>query len=170
MSEGVQADRPRMTDPLTGLMHREAWERHAPGLLEASHEARVPVCLVLLNVDDLDDITVRHGQEEGNRVLKEVAALWRHHVRQNDVLARIGFGEFAVTLIGCSLEAASAVARRLCGVLDPARLSASAGGSEWNGTETAAELLERAELALHHAKHSTADRIEIAADISSTHS
>jgi diguanylate cyclase (GGDEF)-like protein len=138
-----------------------------PGLLEASHEARVPVCLVLLHVDDLVRVQAEHGQDEVNRVLKEVAALWRHHVRQNDVVARIGHDQFAVTLVGCSLEAASAVARRLCSLMEPQRTRASAGGAEWNGSETVTDLLARAEAALHQARQLPEDRIEIASDLGS---
>jgi diguanylate cyclase len=164
----TQADRPRSTDPLTGLMHREAWERHAPAFLEDADAARVPVCLLLLDLDDFGMINARYGQEEGDRILKEVAALWRVHVRHNDLVARVGPDDFAVLLIACSLEAASAVARRLCSLVDSDRVSVSVGGSEWNGTETPIELLARAEAALNRAQHRAVDRIAIAAEFSST--
>jgi diguanylate cyclase (GGDEF)-like protein len=157
-------DRQRTTDPLTGLLHREAWDRQAPGLLEEADEARVPVCLLLLDLDGFASFNARHGVEEGDRVLKEVAALWRTHVRHNDVVSRVGADDFAVLLVACSLEAASAVARRLCGLLDPERISASAGGAEWNGTETHLELLARADAALSRARERSTDRISIAAD------
>jgi diguanylate cyclase (GGDEF)-like protein len=166
--EETQADRPRAIDPLTGLMHREAWERHAPAFLEDADAARVPVCLLLLDFDDFGMFNARHGQEAGDRILKEVAAQWRAHVRHNDLVARVGPDDFAVLLIACSLEAASAVARRLCSLVDPDRINVSVGGSEWNGTETPIELLARAEAALNRAQHHVADRIAIAAEFSST--
>jgi diguanylate cyclase len=163
-------DRPRAIDPLTGLMHREAWERHAPAFLEEADAARVPVCLLLLDLDDFGALNARHGLEEGDRVLKEVADLWRAHVRHNDLVARVGPDDFAVLLVACSLEAASAVARRLCSLLDPDRVKVSVGGSEWNGIETPIELLARAEAALHRARHQDADRIAIAPEFSTTRS
>jgi diguanylate cyclase (GGDEF)-like protein len=163
--EGLE--RPRMTDPLTGLLHRESWERQAPTLLEEADEARVPVCLLLLDLDHFGTFNARHGVDEGDRLLKEVAAQWRTHVRHNDVVARVGPDDFAVLLVACSLEAASAVARRLCGLLDPDRIGASAGGAEWNGRESPLELMARAEAALHKARGRAGDRVSIASDVPS---
>ena len=161
----TRIDRRRTMDQLTGLLNREGWEGHAPAFLEAADETRVPVCLLLLDLDDFGLINARQGVGEGDRVLKGVASLWRSHIRQSDAIARVGPDEFAVLLVGCSLEAASAVARRLCSLLDVEILSASVGGAEWNGSETPAELLARAEGALHHAKNASGDRISIASDV-----
>jgi diguanylate cyclase (GGDEF)-like protein len=169
-NEETQAERPRAIDPLTGLLHREAWERHAPAFLEDAHIARVPVCVLLLDLDDFGAINARHGQEEGDRVLRELAARWRSHVRHNDLIARVGPDDFAVLLIACSLEAASAVARRLSGLVDIDGVTVSIGGSEWNGSETAIGLLARAEAALHRAQGQQGERIAITAELSATRS
>jgi diguanylate cyclase (GGDEF)-like protein len=165
-----QAERPRGVDPLTGLLHREAWERHAPTFLEDAHAGRVPVCLLLLDLDDFGAINARHGQDEGDRVLRELAARWRAHVRHNDLIARVGPDDFALLLIACSLEAASAVARRLSSLVDIDGVTVSIGGSEWNGTETAIELLARAEDALRRAQTQVPERIAITAELSATRS
>jgi diguanylate cyclase (GGDEF)-like protein len=165
-----QAERPRAIDPLTGLLHREAWERHAPAFLQDADAARVPACLLLLDLDDFGAINARHGQDEGDRVLRELAARWRAHVRHNDLIARVGPDDFAVLLIACSLEAASAVARRLSALVDMAGVNVSIGGSEWNGTETAIELLARAESALRRAQGQASEHIAITAELSSTRS
>ena len=165
MSDDSRTDRPRTMDPLTGVLHREAWELQVPVLLEAADTARVPVCLLLLGIDDFMMINAERGSDEGDRILKEVTTVWRGHVRQNDLLARVGHDEFAVLLTGCSLEAASAVARRLCGFLDPSRVTASAGGAEWNQKETALELLARADTAMRQARLLPSDRVEIASDV-----
>jgi diguanylate cyclase (GGDEF)-like protein len=165
-----QAERPRTIDPLTGLIHREAWVRHAPAFLEDAHIARVPVCLLLIDLDDFGAINARHGQEEGDRVLRDLAGRWRAHVRHNDLIARVGPDDFAVLLIACSLEAASAVARRLSGLVDIDGVTVSIGGSEWNGAETAVDLLARAEGALHRAQSQQAERIAITAELSGARS
>lgn len=170
MTDELRTDRPRTTDPLTGLLHREAWELQVPALLEEADASRVPVCLLVLDLDDFTMINAERGRDEGDRLLKEVAGLWRNHVRQHDLLARVGPDEFAVLLPSCSLEAASAVARRLCGFLDQTRVSASAGGAEWNQLETAMELLARADMAMQRARRLPTDRVEIAAEVSSTRS
>jgi diguanylate cyclase (GGDEF)-like protein len=166
----TQSEQPRAIDPLTGLLHREAWERHAPAFLEDAHMARVPVCVLLLDLDNFGAINARHGQEEGDRVLKELAAQWRAHVRHNDLIARVGPDDFAVLLIACSLEAASAVARRLSGLVDIGGVTVSIGGSEWNAAETAIELLARAEAALRQAQSQQAERIAITAELSASRS
>src|SRR5437867_1442819 len=112
-SDGQRTDRSSIMDPLTGLMNRQAWEERLPGLMRDSDNARVPVCLLLLDLDDFAEFNRTHGEQEGDRLLKDVAASLRGHVRQTDVVARVGGDAFAFLLVGCSLEAASAVAHRL---------------------------------------------------------
>ena len=152
-------------DPLTGLMNRTAWEERVPDLMKDADNARIPVCLLLLDLDHFAEFNRIHGEPKGNWVLKEVAAGWRSHVRQSDVVARIDGDSFAFLLIGCSLEAASGIARRLCGMMHEG-ISASAGGAEWNGTESLDALLARTEAALDRARLLAPDGIEIASTLS----
>jgi diguanylate cyclase (GGDEF)-like protein len=166
-SDEQRTERPAIMDPLTGLMNRQAWEERLPDLMRDADNARVPVCLLLLDLDDFAEFNRTHGEDEGDRLLKDVAASLRGHVRQTDVVARVGGDAFALLLVGCSLEAASGVARRLCDMLD-GRVSASAGGAEWNGSEPLLDLLARTEAALSRAQLLSPDGIEIASDLSPT--
>ena len=164
-SEGERIDRSAAVDPLTGVMSREAWEERVPELMRDADIARLPVCLLLLDLDDFTAFNHRHGELEGDRMLKSVASAWRGHVRQSDVVARVDGDAFAFVLVGCSLEAASGIARRLCGMLD-ARVSASAGGAEWDGSESLHDLLARTEAALQRARRLSPEGIEIASHLS----
>jgi diguanylate cyclase (GGDEF)-like protein len=148
-------------DALTGLPNRRAWDERASRLLSQAGEARVPACVAVLDLDHFQRFNETHGRQEGDRVLVGTTMAWRNHIRQTDMVARVGDDEFAVMLVGCSLEAASGIARRLSGLVD-APITASAGIAEWNVAETAAELVARAKEALARAKSEGRARVEFA--------
>src|SRR6266508_3703125 len=100
-SDEQRIERPAIMDPLTGLMNRQAWEERLPDLMRDADNARVPVCLLLLDLDDFEEFNRTHGEDEGDRLLKDVAASLRGHVRQTDVVARVGGDTFALLLVGC---------------------------------------------------------------------
>jgi diguanylate cyclase (GGDEF)-like protein len=149
------------TDPLTGLANRRTWEERVPGLLASARDDRVPACVVVVDIDHFKLFNDGRGHQEGDRVLREAASAWRRRIRQTDLLARVGGDEFAVLLAGCSVEAASGIARRLSS-LDDMPVTASAGVAEWDGRESPGDLFARADAALYRAKAAGRDRVEFA--------
>jgi diguanylate cyclase (GGDEF)-like protein len=123
--------------------------------------------VAVLDLDRFEDFNEASGREEGDRVLVETSRAWRDHIRQTDLVARVGDDQFAVLLVGCSMEAASGIARRLSGLVD-GPITTSAGVAEWNGAETPAGLLARAGEALDRAKASGRARVEFAHTSSAT--
>jgi diguanylate cyclase (GGDEF)-like protein len=86
-------------DTLTGLRNREfLFERLAAEVARA-RRYREPLSLVLLDVDDFAQFNAKHGNREGNRLLRTAANLVRTSIRANvDVACRFGGGEFALLL------------------------------------------------------------------------
>jgi diguanylate cyclase (GGDEF)-like protein len=92
------------------------------------------------------------GEREGDRLIKETAALWRAELREVDVLARLEGGTFAVVLPSCGLGEAVEVLDRLRAAT-PREQTASAGVARWDGEEPAELLEARCDDALTAAKH-----------------
>jgi len=64
-------------------------------------------------VDHFKDINDTHGHLAGDMVLQCVAGAIRSHVREGDVIGRMGGDEFAVLLAGTGHAEAEVVARRI---------------------------------------------------------
>jgi diguanylate cyclase (GGDEF)-like protein/PAS domain S-box-containing protein len=146
------------TDDLTGLANRRAWEEQLPRELARSRRDERPVCVAMLDLDRFKEYNDEHGHQAGDRLLKEIAAMWRHVLRPTDVLARYGGEEFVVLLPNCELERAIAVAQRLRGVV-PDDESCSAGVACWDGIEGPEALVNRADDALYEAKREGRNRV-----------
>jgi diguanylate cyclase (GGDEF)-like protein/putative nucleotidyltransferase with HDIG domain len=86
------------TDPLTGLPNRVALQEALERELERSKPESRPTSLLLFDLDRFKRVNDRHGVSEGDRVVREVAALLEEKTRIMDTVARSGGGEFAVIL------------------------------------------------------------------------
>ena len=147
-----------LTDELTGLPNRRAWdERLGQALLTAE-----PVCVAILDLDHFKSYNDDFGHQAGDRLLKEAAAAWRSELRPVDTLARYGGEEFVVLLREDDLGTAQDIVDRLRGAT-PRGQSCSAGIARRADDEAAVDLLGRADHALYEAKRSGRDRSLVAA-------
>lgn len=100
-------------DALTEIYNR----RHFLELLEkeiarAQRHDR-PLALAILDVDLFKRVNDEHGHIAGDGVLRQIAGILRHHVRGEDIAARIGGEEFAVLLPEADYPSAAEFAERL---------------------------------------------------------
>lgn len=87
-----------MRDGMTGLYnHSSCYE-----LLELEFRSHLRygagVSLILLDIDDFKLINDRHGHQEGDRILIELAKALTKQVRDSDICCRLGGDEFAAIL------------------------------------------------------------------------
>lgn len=150
------------TDDLTGLPNRRAWDEALERELARARRESTPLCLGLIDLDRFKAFNDEHGHQAGDRLLKEIAALWRSELRTTDVLARYGGEEFALALPGCSSQDGAVLLERLRAAT-PGEQTCSAGLVVWDASETAERLFGRADAALYEAKESGRDRTVIAA-------
>jgi diguanylate cyclase (GGDEF)-like protein len=153
-----------LTDVLTGLPNRRAWDR----CLEQAIRDAEPVCVAILDLDLFKSFNDHHGHQAGDRLLKEAAAAWRAVLRPTDTLARYGGEEFVVLLHGLDLDAAARVVDRLRGAM-PGGQSCSAGIAGREDGEAMTALLGRADAALYEAKRAGRNRSVIADSQVSSH-
>ena len=146
-------------DPLTGVLNRRAWDQL---LSRALRKGTQPLFVAMIDLDHFKDYNDRHGHPAGDALLRRAAAAWRSAVRAEDVLARYGGEEFAVLLGGCEEDIALEIAERLrLATIDEQPVSI--GVARWDGRESAAPLVERADKALYAAKRAGRNRIVLAA-------
>jgi diguanylate cyclase (GGDEF)-like protein len=152
---GTLASRQRQladTDTLTNLPNRRVADRALTWALAHTRRRRdTRAVLALLDLDGFKGFNDGHGHLAGDRVLAEAATAWSQLVRDGDTLARTGGDEFTLVLVGCGLDEAEQVVRRMVEAT-PQGLGCSAGIAQWDGQEPATALAQRADAALYAAK------------------
>jgi diguanylate cyclase (GGDEF)-like protein len=151
-----------LTDELTGVATQRVFEEELPRELARARRGEHPVSIAIVDVDHLGAFNVLHGEREGDRLLKESAALWRGELREVDVLARLHGGRFAAVLPDCGLGEAIDVLDRVRAAT-PRGQTASAGVARWDGEEPSELLQARCDEALVAAKQAGRN-LTIAAD------
>ena len=150
------------TDALTGIANRRTWDLAVPLALAAAARSGAPVTVGILDLDRFKDFNDLHGHQAGDLLLKEATSAWKSLLRPEDLLVRYGGEEFCVLMAGSAMAAAAEVVERLRTAM-PGEQTFSAGLAQWDGVETAEQLLSRADEALYEAKHSGRDQVVTAA-------
>src|ERR1019366_2364505 len=71
------------------------------------------VGIILFDVDEFKSINDTYGHHMGDRVLKDVGALFLRRTRTDDVIARYGGDEFVLLVLSLGVEEIRCVAERL---------------------------------------------------------
>lgn len=96
-------------DPLTGIINRGAFEQ----LRRLFQIKRIPMALLIVDVDKFKQVNDSYGHEIGDQVLKKVAALLQDCFRATDYPARIGGDEFAVILPNMTEDQKNVIERKI---------------------------------------------------------
>jgi diguanylate cyclase (GGDEF)-like protein len=140
-----------LTDALTGVSTRRVLEEDLPREIARARRNDYPLSLATLDLDHLGAFNMLRGEAEGDRLIKETAALWRGELREVDTLARLEGGTFAIILPNCGLGEAVDVMDRVRDAT-PRGQTASAGVARWDGEEPSELLQIRCDDALVAAK------------------
>jgi diguanylate cyclase (GGDEF)-like protein len=145
-----------LTDELTKLPNRRAWNDGLGKELRRAMRTGDEVCVVILDLDRFKQVNDRDGHAEGDRLLRMVAEAWSAVVRPYDLLARHGGDEFSLILSGVDRDVAATIVDRLHAAM-PDGHTFSAGIAQWDRAEAADELVTRADAALYEAKQAGRD-------------
>ena len=152
------------TDDLTGVANRRSFmARLGIEFQRLARHGELHCSVVALDIDLFKLVNDRFGHAAGDLVLRHVTQLMRQVTRQSDLVGRTGGEEFMLLLPDTGLDAALALARRLCEQVaqTPAPWQAegivvtlSAGVSLLLASDAGVdEALARADHALYEAKH-----------------
>jgi diguanylate cyclase (GGDEF)-like protein len=100
-------------DPLTPLLNRRAFVRELARIRTFNARYGSPASLVYFDMDDFKSVNERFGHAAGDAALQAVAARLVTHVRESDIVGRMGGDEFAVILVQADRATAEAKAEAL---------------------------------------------------------
>jgi diguanylate cyclase (GGDEF)-like protein len=144
-------------DGLTDLPNQRAFHDDFPQAVASAARYEDSFALALLDVDEFKRINDRGGHQQGDAVLKRVAAVLRE-ARPGDRPYRIGGDEFAVLLAHTDADGARVLSRRLSHALTHAGVEVSIGTSAMRAGEQADTLRAEADAALYEAKRQGGNR------------
>jgi len=158
-----------LTDLLTGLPNRLAYERHIEAAQARMRETGTSLCLAALDIDHFKTINDSLGHAAGDAVLRIVGQALTRELPEAAFVARYGGEEFVVVFSGSERDAALQAARGLCALVaslafhasgKPVRVTMSGGVACFGRNDTATEVFERADRALYSAKNAGRNRCE----------
>ncbi|KZN13082.1 sensor domain-containing diguanylate cyclase [Marinomonas sp. TW1] len=99
-------------DELTQLLNRRGFIRQAQHQLTIPYALTETFSLVYMDLNLFKPINDRFGHDEGDRALRQFAALMQENFRSADILCRLGGDEFVVFMPGIDLKTAKQVIAR----------------------------------------------------------
>ena len=161
------------TDDLTGVFSRNQLIVLLDLEIRSAVRRKSTGCFLYLDIDGFKQLNDRFGHAEGDRVLREVAALLEHNLRAADVVARLGGDEFGVILVDAGLEHGLEKAQRLVELLNDViaggdmigrdeRITVSMGMAAFpDHGSGASEIIRQADAARYRAKRNAEIGVEV---------
>jgi diguanylate cyclase len=163
-----------MTDALTGLANRKAFDARLAELETSGQRMAGDHCIMIADIDRFKSINDTYGHLFGDRVLRSVGQVLHQLIKGKDLAARFGGEEFIVLLPDTQLEGAMAVAENVRKAIQNGRVinqktgqevrkvTVSIGVTQLTRQEPIEDALARADAALYRAKEGGRNRVEIA--------
>jgi diguanylate cyclase (GGDEF)-like protein len=144
-------------DPLTGLFNRRFAVEYLPREIARCERNNMPLVAALIDLDDFKQTNDTYGHAAGDAVLEGFAQHIRKAIRSADLPVRMGGDEFLIVLPECGDDEVDQPLKRLSGcVVDYSgvmlSVKFSVGWVQCRPGETAAEMLQRGDVALYQQK------------------
>lgn len=151
-------------DAMTSLWNRRKFDSEMQTQVQRTkrYKKNEVTALALLDIDHFKRINDTYGHDRGDQVIKSVAQSLTHHLRETDIIARIGGEEFAIIMPHTSLREAEVVVNRLRTAIhleNELKVTVSAGLTEIS--DSSEQSYKRADIALYESKSSGRNRVSI---------
>jgi len=156
------------TDPLTGLFNRRGFADRADAEWSRGRREDYPMAALVLDLDHFKKVNDTYGHEAGDEVLRRVAGRLTEMIRRADILARTGGEEFALLLPRMRPDAIVRFTERVRRAIEAMAIHHEGTAIHVTvsigiciadpHTETTADALRRADVALYEAKRSGRNR------------
>lgn len=168
-----RAYREARTDELTGLLNRKCFYETLDEMCQKC--SRSSMALIIFNVDDFKLYNQLYGNHEGDTALRHIARIIQGTVGESGYVARYSGKEFAVILPDYDIYSAQNLASNICTQIRNMNrkseeaylkvLTVSCGICAIPyGASSAQELVQNADQAVYHVKHSGKNGIMVYSD------
>jgi diguanylate cyclase (GGDEF)-like protein len=157
-------------DALTGVYNKRYFGEALEREYNRSQRYKRDLSLVLCDVDHFKKVNDVHGHLVGDAILRQVATQMKEHLRQQDILARVGGEEFAALLPEIGRDGARVTAEKLRKIVESTpfvvegisvKATVSVGVTSLEAkVKDPKALFERADAALYQAKAKGRNRVE----------
>ncbi|HLF86356.1 MAG TPA: diguanylate cyclase, partial [Nitrospiria bacterium] len=163
------------TDGLTGISNHRHFQERLNAEFERIARHPEPISLILIDLDHFKKINDNFGHPVGDIVLKKIAKILLNMTRKIDTVARYGGEEFVLLLLKTDKKQAIQMAERIRKTVEttkfefdgkkiPVTLSLGMAATP-SDTKSKKELIELADKALYHSKHSGRNQATHISDI-----
>jgi len=169
--ELAQTARMVQNDPLTHALNRRGLDEVFRIEVSRSSRYRLPLTVVMIDLDDFKAVNDRLGHAAGDRALIHFVTTAQASLRSTELIARTGGEEFVVVFPATGVTESVDAVRRLQRELargpfqfegQSLAITFSGGAAAWRAGESLAQVLRRADAAMYEAKKGGKDRIMIA--------
>ena len=159
-----------LTDVLTGLANREAYEERFLMEFERWKRYRQPAAIVVADIDLFKRVNDDYGHLAGDKVIQIIAKELSNRIRKTDFVARYGGEEFVIIMPETTLEAAIPVMEKTREMIsrlpfhfrdERVQITMSFGVAPFQDKKTSDEIFELADKALYKAKENGRNRVEV---------
>ncbi|UZE96463.1 GGDEF domain-containing protein [Alkalimarinus alittae] len=167
----LQVERAKaLTDILTGLANREAYEERLQMEFERWQRYRQPAAIVVADIDFFKRVNDDYGHLAGDKVIQIIAKELSNRIRKTDFVARYGGEEFVIIMPETTLEDAIPVMEKTREMIsrlpfhfrdENVQITMSFGIAAFQDKDSPAEIFELADKALYKAKENGRNRVEI---------
>ena len=102
-----------LTDELTGLYNRRAFNREIKREVTLFKRYKTPLSLLMVDIDGFKHLNDRLGHTAGDDALQQLSQLMQDSIRDADILARYGGEEFSIIMPRTDLPSARLTAERI---------------------------------------------------------
>jgi diguanylate cyclase (GGDEF)-like protein len=112
------------TDPVTGISNQNLFLRRLSEEFCRAQRHQKDISLILMDIDHFSQLNASHGENNGNRILKEVGRVFKSATRIHDLVCRFSADQFAMLLPETAFAGAKIVADKLRSSLNETKIRA----------------------------------------------
>lgn len=152
-------------DHLTSLKNRAYFDKALELETTRAQNSGEALSLIMFDIDKFKNINDTYGHTVGDEALRLLSKIVSKNTRRDDIVARYGGEEFAIVAPNTPTESAFDLAEKIRRILDNTKMAGvphftcSFGIATWDGSESLAELVKRADSALYAAKEGGRNKV-----------